>query len=200
MGGPSRRTELDKDGALVRAYAKPQGQLVIVMMAGLPGTGKSTLACALAARVGGMVLDKDVIRASVFPQRLIKYSTEQDDFVVGLMLNTAEYLLRGNPAAIVILDGRPFSRKYQVTHIVERAKQIGTPWRIVECVCSERLALQRLEKDIAKQRHVAKNRNAELYREVKERFEEIRRPKLVVRTSLRVETCAKRVEEYLKLE
>jgi predicted kinase len=170
---------------------------LIVMMAGLPGTGKSTLARALAARISGVVLDKDLIRASVFPKHLIEYSTAQDDFVVELMLSTSAYLLWGDPAAIVILDGRTFSRKYQVDMVVAFAKQVGTPLRIVECVCSEKVALRRLQEDSAKGRHVAGNRNAELYREVKARFQEIRRRKLVVRTALRLDTCVKKVVEYL---
>ena len=173
---------------------------MIVMMAGLPGTGKSTLARALAARISGVVLDKDLIRASVFPKRLIEYSTAQDDLVVELMLLAAAYLLRRDPAAIVILDGRTFSRKYQVDRVVAFAKQAGTPLRIAECVCSEKVALRRLQEDLAERRHVAGNRNAELYREVKARFQEIRRRKLVVRTALRLETCVKKVLEYLDHE
>ena len=39
---------------------------MIVIMAGLPGTGKSTLARALAQRLAGAVLDKDEIRAALF--------------------------------------------------------------------------------------------------------------------------------------
>jgi predicted kinase len=44
-------------------------------MAGLPGTGKSTLARVLANDLGGVVLDKDVIRAALFPAALIEYSS-----------------------------------------------------------------------------------------------------------------------------
>jgi predicted kinase len=167
-------------------------------MAGLPGTGKSTLARAVAARVGGVVLDKDVIRASIFPRRLVEYSSEQDDFVVALMLSVTEYLLRRNPAAIVILDGRPFGKKYQVDSVVASAKRMGTSCRIVECICSEKVAVRRLEADAARRGHVAENRDAGLYRAIKAGFQEIRRRKLVVRTGLKLEACAERVEKYLK--
>ncbi len=40
----------------------------IVIMAGLPGTGKSTISRALAAESSGVVLDKDSIRAALFPE------------------------------------------------------------------------------------------------------------------------------------
>jgi adenylylsulfate kinase len=170
------------------------------MMAGLPGSGKSTLARALAKRSGGIVLDKDLIRARLFPAERIEYSTTQDDFVVEVILNTAEYLLQQDPTTVVILDGRPFSRKYQVNRVVARAKQMSTAWRIVECVCPEKIALRRLKVDLAGLRHVAGNRGAALYREVKVRWEEIRRPKLVVKTSLRLDGCVRQVEEYLRLD
>ncbi len=170
---------------------------MIVLMAGLPGTGKSTLARALAVRLGGVVLDKDAIRASIFPERWIEYSTAQDDFVMELMLRTAEYLLGRDPETIVILDGRPFSRKYQVDRVVAQAEQIGVRWRIVECVCPEKVAMRRLKADRAAARHIARNRNEALYREVKTRFEKIARPKLVVRTSLRLEACVNKAQEYL---
>ncbi len=49
-------------------------------MAGLPGTGKSTLARTLAAKLNGVVLDKDLVRAAVFNEQWIEYSREQDDF------------------------------------------------------------------------------------------------------------------------
>lgn len=168
--------------------------LMIVMMAGLPGSGKSTLARAVARRVGGVVLDKDLIRASVFPPKAIEYSQKQDDFVVQLMLEEAERVLGVQPGRIIFLDGRPFSKKYQVDAVVEFAKRIGTPWRMIECVCPEEVALERLKAD---RKHVAANRNADLYRKVKAGFQTIRRRKLVVPTTLKLADCRKKIEEYL---
>jgi predicted kinase len=170
---------------------------MIVMMAGLPGSGKSALARAVARRVGGLVLDKDLIRASVFVPKDIEHSTKQDDFVVQLMLQEAEYVLRVQPSRIIFLDGRPFSKKYQVDAVVEFAKRIGTSWRLVECVCPEDVALRRLKEDLD---HIAENRGPALYQKVKANFQRIRRRKLVVQTTLKLGTCATKVEEYLLAE
>jgi predicted kinase len=165
-------------------------------MAGLPGTGKSTLARAVAQRVAGVVLDKDAVRAALFSESLVAYSTEQDDFVIQVMLTTAEYLLRSHPQLAVFIDGRPFSRKYQIDAAVSYAEKIGTPWRVVECVGSEELALRRIQE--ARGQHIAKNRDASLYRAVKAKFEDITRPKLVVQTDLPLEMNLGKVEEYLR--
>ena len=194
MTGESNFEEQDHAGER-RPRHTNWGSLLIVLMAGLPGTGKSTLVRAVAARIGGVVLDKDAIRASLFPPAQIEYSSAQDDYVVQLMLSTAEYLLLRNPKLTVFIDGRPFSQSYQIESAIAKAEKLGTPWRIVECVCPEKLALQRIQQD--RKRHVARNRNAELYLAVKAKFEEIVRPKLTVRTSLRLETCVRKVEEYL---
>ena len=170
---------------------------MIVLMAGLPGTGKSTIARAFAERNGARVLDKDAIRAAVIPEAELKYSTQQDDQVMQWMLDECECYLRAQPSQIFLLDGRPFSKTYQVDAVVNQAIAINTPWRIVECVCPEPLALQRIEADVAARKHVARNRDAELYRKIKANFQPIHRPKLVIDTSSSLTSCIQQMERYL---
>src|SRR3954470_3697381 len=104
---------------------------MIILMAGLPGSGKTTLARELARRSGGLLLNKDEVRAALFPAAQIEYSTEQDDFCLGIMLEVAAYVLRKNPARMVFVDGRPFSRRYQIEQVIQAAEKIKQPWRIL---------------------------------------------------------------------
>lgn len=159
---------------------------MLVLMAGLPGTGKSTLSRALAVELGGTVIDKDEIRAALFAPADIEYSIEQDEFVMRIMLKTAGYLLRKDPARRVFLDGRTFSRRYQLKRATGYAEAIGQPWRILECVCSEETARKRLEEEPT---HVAANRDFNLYLEVKARFEEITLRKTVIDTDQPLDAC-----------
>lgn len=163
---------------------------MIVMMAGLPGTGKSTVARALAERLAGVVLDKDVIRAALFAPGFVEYSAVQDDFCMEVMLQTAGYLLNKHSGLHVLLDGRTFSKRYQRERVIEFCAQAGTTWAVIECVCSEGTALRRL-----RETHLAKNRTAKVYREIREGWEPIEDPKLVVDTEQ--ESGVDRVLQYL---
>lgn len=99
---------------------------MVVVLAGLPGTGKSTLAAALAPALPGAVLDKDVIRAVLFPEQLVEYSARQDDFCQEVMLRTAAYLLGQDRSLNIILDGRTFSQRYQRDRVIQFCEQVRT--------------------------------------------------------------------------
>jgi predicted kinase len=170
---------------------------MIVLMAGLPGTGKSTLARELAARSSGRVLSKDEIRHAIFSPQEIEYSSVQDDFCVQLMLETAGYLLSRNTERAIFLDGRPFSRRYQIDNVVTAAASLHQPWGILECVCSEETARRRLAGDADLGAHPAGNRNYHLYAEVKARFEAITHAKTVIDTEQPLQTCVQQALDAL---
>lgn len=162
---------------------------MIVLMAGLPCTGKSTLARELAVRTSGRVVSKDEIRHAIFTPDEIEYSSRQDDFCMQIMLRTTAYLLEREPARFIFLDGRTFSRRYQIENVITVADSLHQPWRILECVCSEGTAKGRLEEHAAAGAHPAGNRNYPLYVEVKSRFEVISHPKTEIDTDQPMEAC-----------
>ena len=169
---------------------------MLVILAGLPASGKSTLTRAIAGRAGGAVLDKDVIRRALFASPGdMEYSAEQDDFVMDVMLQTARYLVGKNPARVVLLDGRTFSQGYQRRRAIDFAVELGTAWKLIECVCSETSARARLLEDERTGMHPAGNRTWELYERVRASFEEIREPRIVIDTDEPLEDC---VEGALK--
>lgn len=171
---------------------------MIILMAGLPGTGKTALASELAARTGGRILSKDEIRHALFAPEEIEYSSRQDDFCLHLMLETARYLLERKPARFVFLDGRPFSRRYQIENVLQTASSLHQPYRIFECVCSEASAKRRLEDDSAGNAHPAANRNYRLYLDVKARFETIVHPKTVIDTDRPLAICVEQALAALR--
>lgn len=171
---------------------------MIVLMAGLPGTGKSTLARELAARTSGRILSKDDIRHAIFLPEEIEYSSRQDDFCMQQMLETAEFLLSRHRTRAIFLDGRPFSRCYQSENVLAAAASMHQPWRILECVCSDATAQRRLSSDVQADKHPARNRGYELYLEVKARFETITHPKTVIDTEQSLESCVQQALAALR--
>jgi len=169
---------------------------MIVIMAGLPGAGKSTLARALAQRLPGTVLDKDAIRAALFQPEHIEYSLAQDGFCQEIMLQTAGYLLTKDSKLHVFLDGRTFSRRYQRNRVIEFCSQLQTTWAMLECVCAEPTALGRLVE--AANTHLAANRTPELYREIRKAWEPIEQPKLVIDTDEDLHSCVNQALRYLR--
>ena len=161
---------------------------MIILMAGLPGTGKTTLARELVRQTNGVLLSKDEIRAAVLAPGNIEYSTEQDDAVMGIMLQAARLQLRKDPCQYVFLDGRTFSRRYQIDRVLETAHELAQPWRIIECTCSDESARLRLDVE-SDPSHPAHNRTYALYVEVKARFEPITLPKTTISTDQPLEEC-----------
>ena|SRR5882724_11620204 len=161
---------------------------MIVIMAGLPGTGKTTLARALSRHLEGALLSKDDIRAALFAPEDVEYSVAQDDFVMEIMLDAARLLLQKNQDRKVFLDGRTFSRRYQIDRVLQFADELGQPWKIIECVCSDESVRQRLEVELDGS-HPARNRTFALYQEMKASFEPIAYPKTTIDTEQPLEQC-----------
>src|SRR5262249_47394402 len=131
---------------------------VLIAMAGLPSTGKSTLASCLESEIGAVLLGKDVVRAALFPPRVLDYSAVQDEISMSAIFQAVAAILRGDPRQAVIIDGRTFLRPGQLQPLIDLATSQGEDLFIIECVCDDDVARRRLEKDLAEGSHPAGNR------------------------------------------
>jgi predicted kinase len=169
--------------------------MMLIALMGLPGSGKSALARRIAPILPAVILDKDVVRAALFTPKDIEYRVEQDNFIVNIMLQAAAYLM--TKGRNVILDGRPFSRRYQVEMVVDFCREGAFPLKVIECTCSDESIRQRIETAAASGTHLARNRSFAMYLEMKARADPITIPRLVVDTDQPIEKCLKDCLDYL---
>jgi len=172
---------------------------MVIAMAGLPSSGKSTLAACLEGELGAVVLGKDAVRAALFPPRVLDYSAVQDGIAMSAIYHAAAAILRADPRQAVIIDGRTFLRPGQLQPLLDLAASLGERPFIIECVCDNDVAKRRLEKDSAEGRHPAGNRTYNLYQSLSAASVPITLPHLVLNTGKTTrDECVRRCLDYLR--
>ncbi len=159
----------------------------ILALAGLPGTGKSTLAQALAHELGYPIWNKDRVRADLFQPHEIEFSRAQDDYVMEWIYRAVREHAQDPATNGAILDGRTYLRSEQVQALHALRTVIADSRRaaelvVIECTCAPKVALARLAADLAQAAHPAANRTPELYNQLAARAHPIPEPKLVIAT------------------
>ena len=169
--------------------------MILVAMAGMPASGKSVLAVQLAEILPAIILDKDKIRAALFPPDEIEYSLHQDDFCFNILLEVAGFLLQ--KGRHIILDGRPFAYRYQMESVIDFACQAQVPLKVIECTCSDKSFRKRLEQDVVQGSHLAANRSFEMFLAMRAKADPLIVPRLVVNTDNSLNDCVASCVEYI---
>jgi predicted kinase len=100
----------------------------LVLVGGLPGTGKTTLAAALAARTGARVLSSDVLRAERGP-RPDRYAPAQVQAVYDALLARAAGLLARGEHVVLDATWLDPDRRAEAARTAERAGAALVPLR-----------------------------------------------------------------------
>lgn len=151
----------------------------VVALMGLPGSGKSTLAAELAARTGLVVLDRDAMRAAMFPAHVS--GIDEKPAATAALWQALRAMLAGGHGAII--DGMTFASAENRRIAAGMAQAYGARWLGVELRVSLRTAQQR----VRAQAHSSKERTPKLVRQVAARFAPVEAGVLVVDGLLPVE-------------
>ncbi len=148
--------------------------MMLILVCGLPGTGKTTVAEAIAKKAKAAVLSTDILRKEMMNDP--SYSATEKTMVYGMLFSMAEMMLKTRN---VVLDGT-FYRKDLRDRAREIAAAAKSGFRMVEVVCDERLIRERLEK--RKKTHSASDADFAVYAKLKKAFEPIREKHAVIDT------------------
>ena len=167
----------------------------MIVLAGLPASGKSAIALRLHGALKSVLLDKDRVRDFLF-QEYVDYSNAQNDLCVDTMYEVASYLLSKDEPPAVIIDGRSYSRKLQIERLKVIVAKAQCQLFLIECICSSESARQRLQQDQGV--HLARDRNYAMYSKSRATAEPIEEPRLILDTDmLSADECASRALEYV---
>ena len=86
----------------------------IILMVGVPGSGKTFLAKSLSEKFNCEILNRDLIRSSIFPKKYIDHSKSQNNFAFEVLFKVLKQLVSNNRPEYIIVDGKPFSKNYEI--------------------------------------------------------------------------------------
>lgn len=162
---------------------------MIIIVCGLPGTGKTTIAKALSQRIGAILLRTDVIRKELLVED--KYTEKEKNSVYENMLIAADAKLQDGEDCI--LDGTFYKKSLRdkARRIAEKNK---STFHIVECVLSEDF----VKKRISSRKNDESEANFSIYQSSRKNFEPIREKHIIIDTSKDTKECVDKIIKELK--
>lgn len=177
--------------AKIRALLPPDLQTtaypVLILMSGLPGSGKSYLSERLAVELSAVVIESDGVRKALFPQPT--YSARESAVVHRTCQQTMRWLL--SEGVRVIFDATnlvEFQREI-LYHLAERS---GAKLLIIRVVAPEEVIRERLVRRSADAQS-ASDADWRIYQRMSGREQTIRRPHLCIDTSEDIDAAVRKL-------
>lgn len=158
---------------------EPAAKPCLVLVSGLPGTGKSHFCHKLAERVPLAILESDALRRVIFPNP--SYSLDESGHLFQVLHRLVEQLLKEDIP--LVLDATNLSERHR-EHLYSIADRLNAKLVIVQVTAQPELVRQRLE-DRPKIRERTDSSEADwaVYEKMKPTVDRIRRNHFVVDTS-----------------
>jgi len=166
------------------------GAAALVVVCGLPGVGKSTVAKRIAEHVDGEVLRTDVIRKELFPDPT--YADSETEAVYAELLSRARTLVADGDS--VVLDATFADRRFRGA-VTEAAASVADRFELVKVECDEAVVRRRIER-----RDGVSDADFDVYLQFKRSFEPLDRDHVVIDNSGARETTHEQVDTALFID
>jgi len=147
---------------------------MLLVVCGLQGTGKTTVAKKIAGKINAAILRTDVVRKELIKES--KYTKEEKRIIYEKLFSKAKNLLKENKS--VVLDAT-FDENENRALARKISEEFGTGFKIVEIICLEELVKKRLKKRTFDE----SDADFKVHMEHKDSFEPITEPHIIIDNS-----------------
>ena len=157
----------------------------LILLSGLPGVGKTTVAKELARQTRGLHFDIDEIKRLVVPQDLVTEDIDPPEYrfeYYSRTIHRLPSLFAKSPTQVVIIDETFHMRSFRQMWN-ETCKELNVRVHWIEAVCCDKLVKERLRIGKDRENHILSADEAySIYRLFKKAFEPMEGPYQVVDT------------------
>ena len=162
---------------------------MIVLICGLPGVGKTTIAKNLAPLIDAVILSSDKIRKELIPNPT--YTKEERKLIYDVMVLIATYLQ--NSGTNIILDAT-FNKEDSRNKVKQRIRVPRDEFFIIECVCPENIIFSRIKN----RKEDYSDADISVYKKMKKIYEPVKANHITVDTSLNTADNVKNIATLLR--
>jgi predicted kinase len=173
----------------------------LIVFAGAPGVGKSTLARAVARELSAVYLDKDTIKDAALALGREMKVENIGQFAGALSYTLLTPLARDNLTLgmHVVIDSPAAYRIFQDA-VEELVRRVRVDFKLIECITTdEGLLRDRIERR-APEMPEHRVRSWDQYQQARERMERLSGPRLVIDTAETIQTNLKKILNALGAE
>ena len=161
---------------------------IIILLCGLPGVGKTTLARSVASRIGASILSSDRIR-----KELIKYPTYargEGRLIYDVLILLTKYL---TAAGIDCVLDATFNRERSRMEVQNKLCSNDVHLYMIECTCAEDIILERLRN----RQNDFSDADYSIYSKMRTIYEPVQGRHLEIDTSLPLDVNVQKVLTYV---
>jgi predicted kinase len=145
-----------------------------VIVCGLPGVGKTTIAKDLAPLINGVILSTDKIRKELIPNPT--YEKQEKKLIYNVLLIVAEYL---HKAGINCILDATFNTEKSRKELRKRLRLSQEQICIVECICPEDIVISRIKN----RKNGYSDADISIYKKMKRTYEPIKEEHIILDTN-----------------
>ena len=161
---------------------------MIIVICGLPGTGKTFLSSTLSPHVNATLLSTDKVRKELFEKPT--YSAWERALIYDVLFLLAKYL--HSSGINCILDGT-FNTEKSRTEVKEFLNLTNDQIHIIECICPEDMIITRL----LLRKDDYSDANVSIYLKMKKIYEPVRQKHISINTTKPIDKNLEKILQYI---